>query len=693
MNCELYQQDSSYIKAYKNKIIEAGNSFLKLTKYRKHEILNMDINYFLQNLLRLNNEITNLDKKQDSYYIFTKDLDVREVHIITSTHEDEILVVFREVLYSMLEEIIPHNLSLNENFAFVLYSVPDLILLNANETYLKFLIEPYNKKENSIRKKVTEIHKDYMGSKHQESISKAVNSGEVVFCNDIVHYEKDGSISYWDLQIKPIYQLEKFKYIILNYQDSTQRVLHYKHLEEQNRILSARNKKLEAILGVVADCKKLVDEAGNDISFNELCDEDITQQIIRDKLIRNQVEQIKAVIENMSDAIYIFDNNNKYIFVNKAAREQSPYMANKIRNCFEFAQFYNIDGSEVTYDEMPLNLVRNGQQVIDKTIFAIINEKKLYVGISGTPIFDENNNFVMGVMCSRDITPRMEFEKALRNKQEALLIAERREKEALESVIKIKDEFLANMSHEFRTPLTVINAAIQTINSLYANELSNKLKKHIRTIHTNSLRQLRLVNNLLDITKYKEGYVKFDEQNIDIVYLTSSIIECIKPFAGQKGVDLEFSSNITSKSMAIDIDKYELILFNLLSNAIKFTPSGKSVCVHLTIKNTNAVISVIDEGIGIAKEKHEYIFERFGQVNGSLTRHSEGTGIGLSLVKSIIEALKGTISLKSEVGNGSTFTFTIPIKKAKTVSNPIFKGELGHQVMQSAAIQLSDLYL
>ena len=688
MNCESYQQDSSYIKAYKNKIVEVGNPFLELTKYKKHEILNMDINYFLQNLLRLNN----IEKKQDSYYLCTKDLDVREVQIIINTQEDEILVDFREVLYSRIEDVIPHNLSLNEKSAFVVYSVPDMILLNANETYLRFLIEPYNKKENSIGKIISEIHKDYMGSEHQKNISKVVNSGKIIFCNDLVHNEKDGGISYWDLQITPIYQFGKFKYIILNYQDVTQRVLHCKHLEEQNKILSARNKKLEAILGVVADCKKLVDKAGNDISFNELCDDDITKQIIQDKLIRNQVEEIKAVIENMSDAIYIFDNNNKYIFVNRAAREQCPYMVNKIRNCFEFAQFYNLDGSEVTYDEMPLNLVRNGQQVIDKTIFAIVNGKKQYVGISGTPIFDESNNFVMGVMCSRDITPRMEFEKALRNKQEALLIAERREKEALESAIKIKDEFLANMSHEFRTPLTVINAAIQTINSLYANELSNKLKKHIRTIHTNSLRQLRLVNNLLDITKYKEGYIKFNEQNIDIVYLTSSIMECIKPFAGQKGVNLEFSSNITSKSMAIDIDKYEQILFNLLSNAIKFTPSGKSVCVHLTIKNTKAVISVIDEGIGIAKEKHEYIFERFGQVDGSLTRQSEGTGIGLSLVKSIIEALKGTISLKSEVGNGSTFTFTIPIKKIKTVSNPNFKGELGYQVMQSAAIQFSDLY-
>ncbi len=262
-------------------------------------------------------------------------------------------------------------------------------------------------------------------------------------------------------------------------------------------------------------------------------------------------------------------------------------------------------------------------------------------------------------------------------------------------IVEVGNPFLELTKYKKHEILNMdINYILQKLLRLN-NEITELEKKQDSYyIYTKDLdvREVQIIIN----TERDEILVFFKEvlySRLDIVYLTSSIIECIKPFAGQKGVNLEFSSNKISKFTAIDIDKYEQILFNLLSNAIKFTPSGKSVCVHLTIKNTKAVISVIDEGIGIAKEKHDYIFERFGQVDGSLTRQSEGTGIGLSLVKSIIEALKGTISLKSEVGNGSTFTFTIPIKIIKTVSNPNFKGELGYQVMQSAAIQLSDIYL
>lgn len=684
----------SYITTHGNKVTDVGDPFLQLTKYEKYEIINMDINYVFQNLLRLDIEITQCEQDQKNFFIFTKDLEVREVEISIKSSEDGKLLIFNEIPYSRLEEILPHvyALSSNAKTGVVVYSVPDLILIKANETYLNFLDEPYNKKENSSGKRIDEIYKDYIGSEYKKNITKLLNTGEVIFCNDLVRYGQDGRITYWDVYIVPIYQNGQFKYFVENYQNVTEKVLHRKHIEEQNKIIIERNKKLEAILDVVSDCKELIDKDGNPILFDELCGPYITKQIMQDKLIRNQVEQIKAVIENMSDAIFIFDNNNNYIFVNKAAREQCPFINNKVRNCFDFAKFYNLDESEVPYDEMPLNLVRTGQRVVDKTIYTTVNDQKQYAGISGTPIFDENNNFIMGVMCSRDITPRIKWESALRDKQEALLVAERKEKEALESAMKIKDEFLANMSHEFKTPLAVINAAIQIINSLYGSELSHNLRKHIRTIHKNSMRQLRLVNNLLDITKYKEGYIKLYEQNLDIVFLTNSIIECIKLFAGQKSVNLEFTSDLESRLMAIDEDKYERILFNLLSNAIKFTPAGKSVYVHIAFENESAVITVRDEGIGIPKEKHEFIFERFGQVDGSLTRQVEGTGIGLSLVKSIIAALEGTISLVSEVGIGSTFTFTIPIKKLKTVNNPKVKGELGSDMMQSAAIEFSDLY-
>jgi signal transduction histidine kinase len=234
------------------------------------------------------------------------------------------------------------------------------------------------------------------------------------------------------------------------------------------------------------------------------------------------------------------------------------------------------------------------------------------------------------------------------------------------------------------------------------NKMPEKADKYIITIKQNINRQIRLVNNLLDITRINSGNIKLNYGSYDIVYLTKSIVQSIQPIANLKGILVNFSTKIDKKEITLDEEKFERILLNLLSNALKFTPSNKSINVKLYIKkykNKNMVcISVQDEGIGIPKDKHSCIFERFGQVNTSLSRQAEGTGIGLHLVKLFVNIMGGRITIESEEGKGSNFIVQIPAARIKNIEDKVnlesdILSQEDSRLIQTAAIELSDIYL
>lgn len=294
-----------------------------------------------------------------------------------------------------------------------------------------------------------------------------------------------------------------------------------------------------------------------------------------------------------------------------------------------------------------------------------------------------------------DITDKVEREKLLKEQQQTLLEVENKKVENLKSIIKMKDEFFSFISHEFKTPLTVINSAIQAMEILCRNELTEKSKQYLARIRQNTYRQLRLVNNLLDISRAEAGYLKVNKNNQDIVFVTRSIIDSISQYAIQKEVYLKFETNFTEKTIAIDEEKYERILLNLLSNAIKFTPKGKNICVRLSQRKKMIHIEIEDEGVGVPKDKQELIFDRFGQVNSNLTRNSEGTGIGLALVKLLVQSLDGDITLTSDEGAGSTFIVKLPNIKIRdqSIQEQMKMLATDNRLIQAVAIEFSDIYL
>lgn len=435
----------------------------------------------------------------------------------------------------------------------------------------------------------------------------------------------------------------------------------------------------------------IFDAQGN-IEFGVVSIKDITDQYEKERLIREQKEQLELILDNMSDAVFIVDQAGNIVLKNKQAEKKVFPDVDPLNFKYDrlYSTYFDMDGNELSLDMLPSMRALKGEGSINFQIKIKNSNIEWLADVIANPVYDEEGAIAMAVVCLRDITDQVMLETA-RN-------------DTLEEAMAMKDEFLYLITHDFKTPIAVISSALQAIDLICKGEISGKLGKFLDTIRQNTNRQLRLVNNLLDITRITSGHAKHYERDVDIVYITRAIINSVDIYVQQKNIKLNFSTEIPEKVISLDEEKYERILLNLLSNALKFTPNGKAIHVALSLtkrKNKNMIcLQIRDEGIGIEKDKQAYIFERFGQVESSLSRQSEGTGLGLHLVKLLVDSIKGTISLESEVGKGSCFTILIPAAKGKTTnSNPQRDSpedpfaSSNSRIVAATAIEFSDLYL
>jgi signal transduction histidine kinase len=262
---------------------------------------------------------------------------------------------------------------------------------------------------------------------------------------------------------------------------------------------------------------------------------------------------------------------------------------------------------------------------------------------------------------------------------------------------KLKTEFIANMSHELRTPLNIIFSTAQLF-SLYISKekgLNNvdKLTQYTNTIKQNCYRLLRLVNNLIDITKIDSGFMKLNLKNKNIVEVVEKITLSTVDYIQSMSRTIIFDTNTEEQIMAVDEEKIERILLNLISNAVKFTKSGGIIEVIMYNTSTYSVITVRDNGIGIPEDKLSQVFERFKQVDNLLSRRHEGSGIGLSIVKSLVEMHEGKISVKSKYEEGTEFTIIIPVKIVSNDDKQDLKENLTNEInIEKIQIEFSDIY-
>ena len=226
---------------------------------------------------------------------------------------------------------------------------------------------------------------------------------------------------------------------------------------------------------------------------------------------------------------------------------------------------------------------------------------------------------------------------------------------------KYKSNFLANMSHELKTPLN----SIIVISSIMAKNRNQKLDdeqiKNMKIINSCGNDLLILINDVLDISKIEAGELSINLSKINLFQLVENLVSDMQPLANEKGLNLKYNSICKELFLLTDLNRIKQIIRNLISNAIKFTETG-TINLLLEENANDITIKVIDEGIGIAKEKLDYIFERFKQADGSTTRKYGGTGLGLAISKELALLLGGDIKAFSTLGKGSTFELILPKK-------------------------------
>ena len=335
------------------------------------------------------------------------------------------------------------------------------------------------------------------------------------------------------------------------------------------------------------------------------------------------------------------------------------------------SNIYGLSEIEASIQKSDLEVIKEKKRKIYNEEITIDGQVREFEVIKET-FWDSYKNLVGIIVTGRDVTHRREIE-------------------------KMQQEFFANISHELRTPLNLIFGSLQLIKSVEKEVLEkrNSLNKYIDIIDQNSKRLLKLVDNLIDSTRMKCGYYEYNPKNYDIVSFVENISMSVADFAKQNNIDLIFDTDVEEKIMAFDLEKLERIMLNLLSNSIKYNKAQGQIEVLLNDCNDTFVIRVKDTGVGIPSDKLMYIFERFRQVENTFNKSTKGSGIGLSLVKDLIEIQGGTIEVKSELGVGSEFIIKLPVKILSDDSNidKVYFNNDYHDLVKRMNIEFSDIYI
>ncbi|WP_242954407.1 PAS domain-containing sensor histidine kinase [Clostridium oryzae] len=418
---------------------------------------------------------------------------------------------------------------------------------------------------------------------------------------------------------------------------------------------------------------------------NELIRKDNDRKSIEQSILKNEL-CFNLLFENSREAI-IVHTKDEIIYTNtSAAKMFGVTNENEIKLKSINNLLCNDDDKEDFRAKMDKLYERKMDMLTFENMVLLDNKPKTVKNISTYFVY-EGKATILTIL--EDITSEKQIEKLESDvKKNVQLLIESR------NYNQIITEFFSNISHELKTPLNVIYTALQVlrITNGIDKESISKREKYEDIIRQNCYRLMRLINNLLDITKYDSGFLKLCLKNYDIVEMVENIVLSVVPYAESRDIELIFDTEVEEKTAALDADMMERVILNLLSNAIKFTGSKGKILVNLYDFGDYVKVSVKDNGIGIPKEKIKSIFNRFEQIDKSLTRNREGTGIGLSLVKSFVELHKGTIEVNSEEGKGSEFIVTIPINIIDSTQKDTDNKEYGKSYIERINIEFSDIY-
>jgi PAS domain S-box-containing protein len=318
-----------------------------------------------------------------------------------------------------------------------------------------------------------------------------------------------------------------------------------------------------------------------------------------------------------------------------------------------------------------LSRIKRGERLDHfDTVRVAKDGRRLDVSLTVSPIKDSSGNVVGVSKIARDVTERKATEEALREAKEASESANRERQHLLESeqiarseaekANRMKDEFLATLSHELRTPL---NAVLGWANILRSGRLPfEEMDRGLETIERNARMQAQIIEDLLDMSRIISGKVRLDVQWVDLSNVLHESIDTVQTAAEAKGIHLQSVIDPFVGPISGDPNRLQQVFWNLLNNAIKFTPKDGRVRVVMERADSYVEIRIVDTGEGISPEFLPYVFNRFQQADASTTRRQGGLGLGLAIVRQLVELHGGSVHVKSAgLGQGATFTVKLPV--------------------------------
>ncbi|MEJ8553129.1 PAS domain-containing sensor histidine kinase [Tepidibacter sp. Z1-5] len=407
--------------------------------------------------------------------------------------------------------------------------------------------------------------------------------------------------------------------------------------------------------------------------------------------------KIKSYINKMENKLCLFEeiveSSPNAIFVHR--KLEFKYLNKKAAEIFGFENAQDVIGKPVenfvkfnidAIGEERYEAAKEGRyfEPVVEEMFFRENGEVIDMEIFGSSIDVQGNNYAL-VSC-RNVTEK----KKILELEEKVCLEEKKLREQIQHD-RIKDEFFANLSHELRTPLTIILGTIQLFENT-SESFVPKQNKSFKTLKQNGYRLLRLINNLIDITKIDAGYFDINMDKYNIVSVVEDVTLSVIDYVENKGLYIEFDTEVEEKIVNCHIESMDRIILNLLSNAVKFTPEGGSIFVNIFDEVDNVKIVIKDTGIGIKEDDIGLVFDRFRQVDKSFTRNHEGSGIGLSIVKSLVEMQGGTISLSSEYGKGCEFVIKLPVEDEFINQSLNLTTEKEDYMKQKVNIEFSDIY-
>lgn len=375
---------------------------------------------------------------------------------------------------------------------------------------------------------------------------------------------------------------------------------------------------------------------------------------------RTVLSQLETVLRQMPAGVVIAEApSGRLILGNEQADQiwRHPFMAADDTAGYRQYRGFHPDGTPYLPEEWPLaRSISTGEVVRGEEIDFIRGD-----GAPGTlvasaaPIRDAEGKIIMGVVTFYDITDRKKAEAALKQKTiEA------------EEASRLKSRFVSQVSHDLRTPLNAIMGYNHLLSAEIYGPLAEDQKQTLARMQNNAEHLLKLINNVLDLSKIESGKESIDLVPIDLVQLIEEILAEMTPLSNQKSLSIYCRARKGPIVVESDATKVKQILTNLVSNAIKFTDQG-SITVEARDQNEKGgvEIRIEDTGIGIKKNELARIFESFYQGEKAIDRSSEGSGLGLAIVKDLVHLLQGNIAVQSEYGQGSTFTLFLPYRLNK----------------------------